>query len=136
MPCRLLQNLGFGGKTLLLSIGLGNGNNTVFWRFKWYGDQPLCALFSELLAKETSKEALIVERLQGNGSNHNWTWQWLQQLSVSEIQQVAALEELFSTVCHYGRTNLIGGSENLVLRDCFQSDPVTRYCLILDRSKR
>jgi hypothetical protein len=73
---------------------VGNGNNIGFWRFKWFGDQPLCALFPELFAKETSKEALISERLQGNGSNRTWTWQWQQQLSDSEIQQVAALEEL------------------------------------------
>jgi hypothetical protein len=77
-----------------IACRVGNGNNTGFWRFKWYGDQPLCALFPDLFAKETSKEALIVERLQGNGSNRNWTWQWMQQLSESEIQQVAALEEL------------------------------------------
>jgi hypothetical protein len=97
MPCRLLQNLGFGGKTLLLSIGLGNGNNTVFWRFKWYGAQPFSDLFPDLFAKESFesfKDSLIFERIQGNGDSRSWLWNWQQQLVDGEVQQLEILKEL------------------------------------------
>jgi hypothetical protein len=34
---------------------VGNDNNVEFWNFKWFGNQPFCALFPKLYAKESLK---------------------------------------------------------------------------------
>jgi hypothetical protein len=47
---------------------VGNSNNIGLWKFKWYGNHPLCKLFTDLFAKETRKDAFISDRLEGNGT--------------------------------------------------------------------
>ncbi|KAK2445049.1 hypothetical protein QL285_016023 [Trifolium repens] len=73
---------------------VGEGKNVGFWKFQWFGDQPFNMLFPELFAKETFKDVLIVERMQGNGSNRVWNWNWQHPLTNSEAQQLTALQEL------------------------------------------
>jgi hypothetical protein len=66
-----------------VSCCVGNGKNIGFWR-----------LFPDLFAKEAFKEAKIAERMQGDVSNRVWLWDWMEDLSASELQQVEELEEL------------------------------------------
>jgi hypothetical protein len=73
---------------------VGDGKNIGFWRFKWFGDQLFSVLFPDLFSKEADKDVFIAERLQGNGNDREWTWNWLQQLSASEQQQLEALKEI------------------------------------------
>jgi hypothetical protein len=73
---------------------VGEGKNVGFWKFQWFGDQPFNMLFPELFAKETFKDVLIVERMQGNGLNRVWNWNWQHPLTNSEAQQLTALQEL------------------------------------------
>jgi hypothetical protein len=54
-----------------------------FWKFKWYGNQPLCELFPDLFAKEVSKNALVAARLDGSGDELIWRWQWCDSLSIA-----------------------------------------------------
>jgi hypothetical protein len=77
---------------------LGDGKNIGFWKFQWYGNQPFSELFPELFAKEAFKEVVISERMQGNGSERVWTWNWLHNLSYSETHQLEALQELLVVV--------------------------------------
>jgi hypothetical protein len=67
-----------------ISCSVGDGKNIGFWRFKWFGDQSFSVLFPDLFSKEADKDVFIAERLQGNGNDREWTWNWLQQLSASE----------------------------------------------------
>jgi hypothetical protein len=73
---------------------VGDGKAIGFWKMKWFGNQPFCELFPELFAKETFKEVLISDRMQGNGADRVWSWNWLQQLSFTETQQKESLQEL------------------------------------------
>jgi hypothetical protein len=62
---------------------VGNGNNIGFWKFKWYGNQPLCELFPDLFAKKVSKDVLVAERLDGSGDELIWRWQWCDSLFIA-----------------------------------------------------
>ncbi|KAK2454898.1 putative mitochondrial protein [Trifolium repens] len=73
---------------------VGEGKNVGFWRFQWFGDQPFNLLFPELFAKETFKDFMIAQRIQSNGLDRVWTWNWQQQLTHSVAQQLAELQEL------------------------------------------
>jgi hypothetical protein len=73
---------------------VGDGKAIGFWKMKWFGNQPFCELFPELFAKETFKEVLISDRMQGNGADRVWSWNWLQQLSFTKTQQNESLQEL------------------------------------------
>jgi hypothetical protein len=77
-----------------ISCCVRNCKNIGFWRFKWYGDQSFSLLFPDLFAKEAFKEAMIAERMQGDASNRVWIWNWVEDLSVSELQQLEVLKEL------------------------------------------
>jgi hypothetical protein len=66
-----------------------------FWKFKWYGNQPLCELFPDLFAKEVSKNALVAARLDGSGDELIWRWQWCDSLSIAEGHQLEELMGLF-----------------------------------------
>jgi hypothetical protein len=73
---------------------VGDGKNIGFWRFKWYGVQSFSALFPDLFAKEAVKDVLISERLKNDGTAMSWSWQWLQQLTPSEVNNMEELKEL------------------------------------------
>jgi hypothetical protein len=51
-------------------------------------------LFPDLFAKESYKEAMISERMQGGGNALAWSWNWSEQLSPSEVHQLEYLKEL------------------------------------------
>jgi hypothetical protein len=74
---------------------VGNGNNMGFWKFKWYGNQPLCELFPDLFAKKVSKDVLVAERLDESGDELIWRWQWCDSLSIAEGHQLEELMGLF-----------------------------------------
>ncbi|MCI26010.1 hypothetical protein A2U01_0047201, partial [Trifolium medium] len=47
--------------------GVGDGNNIGFWKFKW---------------------------LRWNGDNLEWFWQWCEELSIDEEQQLHELKDM------------------------------------------
>jgi hypothetical protein len=87
---------GSNDKWFMSNIGrcVENGKNIGFWKFKWFGDQPFSLLFPDLFAKESYKEALISERMQGGGNVLAWSWNWSEQLTPSEAHQLEYLKEL------------------------------------------
>jgi hypothetical protein len=77
---------------------VGDGNNIGFWKFKWYGNQPLCHLFPELYDKEVHKDTVISERLVLQGTDTSWWWQWSGGLNDVEENQLEALIELIDVI--------------------------------------
>ncbi|MCH89372.1 putative ribonuclease H protein, partial [Trifolium medium] len=98
-----------------------NGNNIEFWKFKWFenhsfsdlypnlfakeahpnvmiteriGNHSFSDLYPNLFAKEVHPNVMITKRIGGNGETPLWSWQWIDQLSASEMQQVEDLSEL------------------------------------------
>jgi hypothetical protein len=51
-------------------------------------------LFPDLFAKELSKDVMIADRFRGNGVDRAWNWTWQQQLTDSETEQLASLQDL------------------------------------------
>jgi hypothetical protein len=107
--------------------------NIDFWRFKWYGDQPFSILFSDLFAKEVFKEAMIFERMQGDSIGRAWMWNWVQQLSNIEFQQLEMLKGLLCGLSlnpnsDYKRRWKSGAMGLFSVRSCYsllvESDPV------------
>jgi hypothetical protein len=81
-----------------VSCRVGDGNNIEFWKFKWYGNQPLCDLFPELYDKEVHQDTVISERLVLHGTDTSWRWQWKGSLNALEENQLEALTELIDVV--------------------------------------
>ncbi|WJX94410.1 hypothetical protein P8452_75829 [Trifolium repens] len=79
-----------------LSCRAGDDKTIGFWKFKWIGDQPFCALYPDLFAKETFKDALVYERLQDTNQGRIWNWNWLQHLTFSESQHLEELQGLLA----------------------------------------
>jgi hypothetical protein len=75
---------------------VGNGNNVGFWKFKWFGNQPLCHLFPGLYAKETGKDVVIAARMGSQVTRPSWSWNWSEGLNEVDEQQVASLKALFA----------------------------------------
>jgi hypothetical protein len=107
--------------------------NIGFWRFKWYGDQPFSILFPDLFAKEAFKEAMIFERMQGDSIGRAWMWNWVQQLSNIEFQQLEMLKGLLCGLSlnpnsDYKRRWKSGAMGLFSVRSCYsllvESDPV------------
>ncbi|CAJ2651715.1 unnamed protein product [Trifolium pratense] len=74
-----------------ISCRVGNGHNTNFWNFRWYGNQAFCELFPDLYAKEVRKNVSVAELLGGAGSGLMWRWNWATPLDVNEEQQALNL---------------------------------------------
>jgi hypothetical protein len=81
-----------------VSCRVGDGNNIEFWKFKWYGNQPLCDLFPELYGKEVHKGTVISERLVLQGTDTSWRWQWNGGLNAVEQNQLEDLIELIDVI--------------------------------------
>jgi hypothetical protein len=77
-----------------VSCCVGDGKNIGFWKFKWYGNHCFKDLYPNLFAKDASQDVIIADRLHGVGITATWAWQWSNQLSDSEEQQVNSLIEL------------------------------------------
>jgi hypothetical protein len=77
-----------------VGCNVGNGRNTGFWTFKWYGNQPLKNLFPNIYAKEAVQDVSIAERYSSADPNTNWAWQWTTQLNAEEQQQLNELSTL------------------------------------------
>ncbi|GAU46303.1 hypothetical protein TSUD_283280 [Trifolium subterraneum] len=73
---------------------VSSGTNIGFWNFKWFGNSSFRELYPSLYAKEECPNVSISERLDGNGDVHGLAWQWSEQLSTYEEEQVAELTEL------------------------------------------
>ncbi|CAJ2637710.1 unnamed protein product [Trifolium pratense] len=75
---------------------VGNGFNIGFWNFKWFGNHTFRDLFPVLFAKEATQEAMVAERLFGNGRERIWSWQWTTPLSVCETRMLDDLKVLLA----------------------------------------
>jgi hypothetical protein len=75
---------------------VGDGKNIEFWKFKWFGNQPLCELFPALYAKEAIKDVMVCDRLFDQDSATSWYWNWLEPLSPNEDLLLDELKELFT----------------------------------------
>ncbi|GAU28882.1 hypothetical protein TSUD_293340 [Trifolium subterraneum] len=73
---------------------VGNGKNIDFWKQKWFGNNPFCELFPNLLVKEANNNAMIADRLISNVGGPLWNWTWRECLSVHEEQELTHLKEL------------------------------------------
>jgi hypothetical protein len=71
---------------------VNNGKNIGFWKFKWFENQPFCDLYPALFAKETNKDALVFERMNGLGLEPTWRWEWNDSLTDIQNQQVEELK--------------------------------------------
>jgi hypothetical protein len=81
-----------------VSCGLGDGCNIGFWKFRWFGNLPLCELYPNLFDKEVSKEAFVSDRLRRNGDNTEWDWMWNEILTSNEAGQLLELQDLLAEV--------------------------------------
>jgi hypothetical protein len=81
-----------------VGCNVGNGRNIGFWTFKWYGNQPLKNLFPTLFAKEVVPDISVADRMHTSDSNTNWAWQWSNQLSEEEHQQLQELSTLLADI--------------------------------------
>ncbi|XP_071728009.1 uncharacterized protein [Rutidosis leptorrhynchoides] len=78
----------------ILSLRIGNGQDTLFWHHNWIGGSKLCDKFHRLYALESDKLCKLSDRLSING----WCWSWRRNIrSGAEAQQFS---ELSSTIDH------------------------------------
>ncbi|MCI30931.1 putative ribonuclease H protein, partial [Trifolium medium] len=71
---------------------VGDGNNIGFRKFKWLGNNSFSELYLDLFAKEVYQDVLISEKLEGDTTE--WLWQWREEFSNSDEQQLSDLKEL------------------------------------------
>ncbi|PNX58821.1 receptor-like kinase, partial [Trifolium pratense] len=70
---------------------LGNGLSIQFWQEKWIGGAPLCFVYPQLYRLERYKEIMVADRGIWNDGQWRWQWDWLEELSIAEADELAEL---------------------------------------------
>ncbi|GAU46233.1 hypothetical protein TSUD_34180 [Trifolium subterraneum] len=73
---------------------VGNGVNIGFWKSNWFRNQSFSDLYPDIYVKEARQNASVADRLGDFGESSVISWQWTEQLSVSEEQQATELSML------------------------------------------
>jgi hypothetical protein len=137
------MGIGRGGEVDLFKsnvgcgVGNSNNNNIGLWKFKWFRNQPFRDLFPNIFLKEACPDVLISDRLNWNGANHHWNWQWRVTLYESENQQLLELMNLLASCSFHPDSNdkwrCVPGTLGLFsVKSCYNLLLQMRNSVILD----
>lgn len=76
------------------SIKVQSGNNTLFWKDVWMGDQNLETAFPRLFSVSTQKDAKVGEVF--NGDNQSWELLFRRRLFIWEEGQLEVLKQMLN----------------------------------------
>ncbi|XP_071713102.1 uncharacterized protein [Rutidosis leptorrhynchoides] len=77
---------------------VNNGEDTLFWKDIWLGDQAFSSRFSRIFRLDRNENAKVKDRIQQNGSSWTSTWNWTRQPSgrtTSETDEMNLILSIF-----------------------------------------
>ncbi|XP_071704372.1 uncharacterized protein [Rutidosis leptorrhynchoides] len=95
---RVVDNLDISFSNSFVKL-VCKGDNTLFWRDKWLGNQVLAEKFGRLFRLELEQDVLISNRFRKIGDELVFSWNWLRDPSgrtLTELQELLALLDSFS----------------------------------------
>ncbi|XP_071713626.1 uncharacterized protein [Rutidosis leptorrhynchoides] len=81
---------------------VNNGEDTLFWKDIWLGNQPLCTRFPRLFRIETDKDARVADKIVGDGVTRGVSWSWIRnitgRLQADAVQNEEEIDVFFVNV--------------------------------------
>ncbi|XP_071705148.1 uncharacterized protein [Rutidosis leptorrhynchoides] len=73
---------------------VNNGKDTLFWKDKWIGDQPLHITFNRLFHLDSDQDATVSDRLLQEGGNVRPNYNWANRISGRTATELDSLNHL------------------------------------------